>query len=212
MASENKAPTPVWLIAGLGNPGPEYVNTRHNAGFIAAEACARHLGVTLSHNMKWMGECGAVSANGVRWNLLCPSTYMNLSGRSVSRYMRYYQLPSTQLLVLSDEVNLPVGTIRARMGGSAGGHNGLKSVIHELGTSEFLRVRLGVGRSNGAGNGLVDYVLGRFTQEERHLVDRAVERLTSHLYLLGSSKEKFIQEINTSIKENHDEQRQEKPL
>ena len=163
------------LIAGLGNPGPRYEATRHNAGFWFVErVAAAHAAPWRSQSRLFgeMAEC-RVGARVVR--LLKPLTYMNESGRSVGAAARYFGLAPEQVLVAHDEIDLPPGTVRLKRGGGHGGHNGLRDVIPQLGGPDFARLRIGVGHP-GSKEQVIGYVLTRPAREERALIDEAVER------------------------------------
>ncbi len=162
------------LIVGLGNPGPRYDRTRHNMGFMAVDAYAARLGARFARSR--FGQVAEVPAG---W-LLKPETYMNLSGQAVAPFLQYYRLSPTDLLVVADDLDLPLGTLRLRRAGSSGGHNGLKSIIGSLGTEGFARLRMGISRPPEPLQ-VIDWVLMRFTAREMPLVtevvDRAVEAL-----------------------------------
>ena len=162
----------LYLIAGLGNPTEKYAGTRHNMGFDTIDCLARKLGVSVKKKEK-KALTGTASFGGVKLLLVKPQTYMNLSGESIRPLMDYYRIPRERLLVISDDVNLPAGSLRLRAGGSAGGHNGLKSVIAHLGTEEFARLRIGVGQSDHAD--MIGHVLGHIPPAERRAVDEAIE-------------------------------------
>jgi peptidyl-tRNA hydrolase, PTH1 family len=149
------------LVAGLGNPGREYARTRHNVGFMVAEELARrHDG---SFRSKFSGELAELRVDGRRIAILKPQTFMNVSGRSVGAALRFFKLPPEQLLVVHDEVDLELGRLQARAGGGLAGHNGLRSLGQELGTQDFLRLRVGVGRpERGDPRPVADWVLGPF--------------------------------------------------
>lgn len=153
------------LIAGLGNPGAEYAETPHNVGFRVVDAIAAEAAAAWRQEAKFCGAVARAKAGGVDLMLLKPSTYMNLSGDAVGRLMRYFDIPASDLAVVSDDADLPVGRLRVRAAGSSGGHRGLQSIMDCLGTSAFARVRVGVGRPEHRGQGLVDYVLGRLGPE-----------------------------------------------
>jgi len=162
----------VKLIVGLGNPGPKYAGTRHNAGFDAVDLLARR------HGSLWEAAPRGVEALVARWRaedtvLAKPLTFMNLSGAAILGLLQFYKIDPADLLVIVDEVQLETGRIRIRPSGSAGGHNGLKSIIQELGTVEFPRLRVGVGRQAGE---LKNHVLGRFSADEKAHIDAAVKR------------------------------------
>ena len=158
-----------WLIVGLGNPGKEYERTRHNCGFRAIDALAQTLGCKIDRG-KFQGLYGQCDYNGVRLYLLKPLTYMNLSGRSVLQLSSYFSIPPQRIIVLFDDISLPPGRLRIRAEGSAGGHNGIKSIIQELGSQAFPRVKIGVGTKAHPEQDLADGVLSSFsTQEEKAL-------------------------------------------
>ncbi len=152
------------LIVGLGNPGPRYEKTRHNIGFEVIDELASRNGVKLS-DAKFSGLFANINKNGEKAILLKPLTYMNLSGESIRPLADYYKIPVENVLVIYDDLDLPVGKIRLRQKGSAGGHNGMKSTIQHLGTSEFNRIRIGINRPP-EGIKVPDYVLGRFSSDE----------------------------------------------
>ena len=133
-----------WIVAGLGNPGLEYENTRHNAGFLTMDELAKQCGVKLDQ-MKFKSDCGEAMLGEVRCLLMKPTTYMNLSGDAIAAAANFYKIPPEQVLVIYDDISLPPGKLRLRRKGSAGGHNGIKSIIAQLGTEEFPRIRVGVG-------------------------------------------------------------------
>jgi PTH1 family peptidyl-tRNA hydrolase len=163
------------LIVGLGNPGHEYRDTRHNVGFKVVDELARRHDVH-SWNEKFGGlEAKARFNDDVVVILAKPLSFMNLSGQAVQGFSAFYKIETPEILVIVDDVELPLGRLRARPGGSAGGHNGLKSVSQSLGTQEFPRLRVGVGRGD-AGKSLSSFVLGRFTDEEHEIITAAVLR------------------------------------
>ena len=155
------------LIVGLGNPGSKYENTRHNSGFLAVDDLANKLNVSVNRQA-FNSLIGKLDHNGEKVILMKPQTYMNNSGLAVGKAVRYYHLdPQKDLIVVYDDLDLPVGKLRLREKGSAGGHNGIKSIISHLGTSEFNRIRIGIG-SDKRGD-TIDYVLGTFAPEEKKL-------------------------------------------
>jgi peptidyl-tRNA hydrolase, PTH1 family len=159
------------LIVGLGNPGGDYAETRHNVGFMVLDRLAARARAIFRVEKKWQA---AIASTGNGW--LCkPQTYMNLSGESVSALGHFYKIEPTQVLVVLDDLALPLGRLRLREKGSAGGHNGLQSVIDHLGTNEVPRLRLGIGTANGEAT---SHVLGRFTAAERPVLEEAVARAT----------------------------------
>jgi PTH1 family peptidyl-tRNA hydrolase len=172
------------LIVGLGNPGREYQETRHNVGFRLVELLAERHGVDLKkhRHQAAYGE-GRIAGQAVL--IAKPLTFMNLSGLAVATLARYHNVPSERVLILCDDVNLPLGRLRLRANGTAGGHNGLKSIIGTLGTSEFPRLRIGVGAPDG--RPMVDHVLGRFNRAEG-------EAITAILAEAADAVELFLRE------------------
>lgn len=163
----------MFLIAGLGNPENRYDGTRHNIGFDVIDVLAERYHISMNEK-KHRAICGSGVIEGVRVLLAKPLTYMNLSGESIREIVNYYKLsPEDDMLVVFDDVSLAPGTIRVRKKGSAGGHNGIKSIIAGLGTQNFMRIKVGVGEKP-PGWDLADYVLGRFSREERALVEPAL--------------------------------------
>jgi len=172
-----------WLIAGLGNPEPKYDGTRHNAGFEALDYLAAQWQCDIA-KAKWQGLYGTAQVNGHKVVLLKPLTYMNLSGESVRALVDYYKIdPEEELIVIYDDISLEPGKIRIRKKGSAGGHNGIKNIIAQLGTQNFQRVKVGVGEKP-KGWDLADYVLGHFSKEDRGLVDDALKRVAGAVELM----------------------------
>lgn len=163
-----------WLIVGLGNPGREYERTRHNVGWRTVELLAQDAGVKIDR-ARFRGLTRSCTLAGQRVLLLKPETYMNASGESVQLAAMYYKIPIDHILVLSDDISLPVGKIRVRAEGSAGGHNGLKSVISRLGSQDFPRIRIGVGAKPHPDYDLADWVLSGFTSEEEEALAPAIE-------------------------------------
>ena len=164
-----------WLIVFLGNPGKEYENTRHNAGFLAADAMEKRLGVKIN-KLKFHSLTALTRVGGESVLLLKPQTYMNLSGRAVGEAARFYKIPPEHVLVVSDEVSLPIGKLRIRTKGSAGGHNGLKNIIALLGTENFPRIRLGVGAPPHPEYEMIDWVLSTFQNQDAEDMEKAAER------------------------------------
>jgi len=158
-----------WLIVGLGNPGKEYERTRHNCGFRALDVLADKLGCKIDKG-KFQGIYGQVSYGGKKLMLLKPLTYMNLSGRSVLQLSAYFNIPPQRIIVLFDDISLEPGRLRVRPDGSAGGHNGIKSIIQEVGSQAFPRVKIGVGSKPSPEYDLANWVLSTFSaQEEKAL-------------------------------------------
>lgn len=163
-----------WIVAGLGNPGLEYENTRHNAGFLTMDELAKQCGVKLDQ-MKFKSDCGEAMLGEVRCLLMKPTTYMNLSGDAIAAAANFYKIPPEQVLVIYDDISLPPGKLRLRRKGSAGGHNGIKSIIAQLGTEEFPRIRVGVGAKPNPQYDLVDWVLSKFSEEDMTALQPALE-------------------------------------
>ena len=164
-----KKSTVDWLIVGLGNPGPDYEKTRHNVGFRVLDLLAKEAGVKVDR-AKFRALTRTAELAGQKVLLLKPQTYMNSSGEAVHLAALFYRVPISRILILSDDVSLPVGRVRVRAEGSAGGHNGLKSVISHLGSQDFPRVKIGVGAKPHPDYDLADWVLSSFSaQEEKDL-------------------------------------------
>ena len=179
------------LVVGLGNPGREYEHTRHNVGFQVAEELARRFGVTLRNHSKWKARAAKIADVGDGILLAEPTTFMNLSGWAVREIVDFHKLAPSDVLVVLDDADLPLGRLRLRSSGSAGGHNGLKSIIQELGTVEFPRLRVGVGRQAGE---LKNHVLGRFSAGEKTQIDAAVKRAADAAELFA--KENILAAMN----------------
>ncbi len=164
-----------WLIVGLGNPGKEYTRTRHNCGFRALDILADKLGCKVDKG-KFQGLYGQCSYRGKKLLLLKPQTYMNLSGRSVLQLSAYFNVSPQRIIVMFDDISLEPGRLRIRANGSAGGHNGIKSIISELGSQEFPRVKIGVGGKPTPEYDLADWVLSSFSALEEKALAPALER------------------------------------
>ena len=170
-----KKPGGEWLIVGLGNPGSKYWNTRHNVGYAAMDALAEALHARVDR-VKFQGLTGTAEYQGHKLILLKPTTYMNLSGRSVAAAAKFYRIPAERILVMSDDVSLDPGRLRVRKSGSAGGHNGLKSIISSLGSQEFPRIRIGVGEKPHPDYDLADWVLSTFPYDQREAMSEVYRR------------------------------------
>lgn len=164
-----------WLIVGLGNPGKDYERTRHNAGYRVLDLLSAKLGCKVD-KAKFQGFYGQTTYAGKKLYLLKPLTYMNLSGRSVLQMSAYYKIPPQRIIVLFDDISLEPGRLRIRADGSAGGHNGIKSIISELGCQDFPRVKIGVGAKPHEQQDLADWVLSAFSANEEKLLVSALER------------------------------------
>ena len=169
-----KADKQSWLIVGLGNPGREYERTRHNTGFRAIDLLAQELGCKID-KAKFQGLYGQTVYNGTKLFLLKPQTYMNLSGRAVLQLSAYYSIPPERIIVLFDDISLEPGRLRVRGDGSAGGHNGIKSIIAELGSQDFPRVKIGVGAKPNPEFDLAAWVLSTFSAKEEKDLSFALE-------------------------------------
>ncbi len=158
-----------YIVVGLGNPGRQYENTRHNAGFISLDYIADELGVKINR-IKFKSTVGEAKISGRRCLLMKPSTYMNLSGQAVTEAMRFYKLPPQNVIVISDDISLEPGIIRIRRKGSDGGQKGLQSIIYLSGSDEFPRVKVGIGKKPHPDYELKDWVLSRFTDRDKKLI------------------------------------------
>ena len=171
------------LIVGLGNYGKEYENTRHNAGFLAIDRLAEKLGTKISDK-----ECkslvGKTYVNGKKVILAKPQTYMNLSGLAVKELSAKYNFPPEEIVVISDDIDLSLGSLRIRKSGSAGTHNGLKNIIAELSSKDFIRFRVGVGANENPSMELKDYVLSRFSKDELAVLSETFDNVASGIYEL----------------------------
>lgn len=165
--------SPVLLIVGLGNPGERYADTRHNAGLNFLQQVASDVGATFRYESKFEGSIAnaTVDANEVR--LFAPGTYMNESGRAIAKVVRFFKVPTEQLLVAHDELDLPPGTVRLKRGGGHGGHNGLRDIFPNLGSQDFMRLRIGIGHP-GSADRVVDYVLHRPSREDADLIQKSI--------------------------------------
>ncbi len=161
----NKSSNDSWLIVGLGNPGREYEKSRHNCGFRALDILAENLSCKVD-KLKFQGLYGQVNYNGTKVFLLKPQTFMNLSGRSVLQFSAYFNIPPQRIIVLFDDISLEPGRLRIRANGSAGGHNGIKSIIEEVGSQDFPRVKIGVGAKPNPEYDLADWVLSSFSAND----------------------------------------------
>lgn len=194
----------MYIIVGLGNPGKEYENTRHNIGFYVIDKLAEqeNIGVLEKKHKAVFGK-GYVA--GQKCILAKPQTFMNLSGESVRELIDYYKSDEkTELIIISDDICLDVGQIRVRKKGSAGGHNGLKNIISHLGHDTFMRIRMGVGEKP-KGYELVDYVLGHFSKEEMKILDAAAEQAADAIrVILTEGADAAMNEFNRKVKGNED--------
>ncbi|CAM3229859.1 aminoacyl-tRNA hydrolase [Sporolactobacillus spathodeae] len=182
------------MIAGLGNPGREYAGTRHNIGFDVIDRLANKYGIEINKS-KFNGLFGKGTVNGEPVILVKPLTYMNLSGEAVAPLLRFFQIESSDLLIIQDDMDLPVGRIRIRAKGSSGGHNGLKSLIRHLHSEEFARIKVGIGHPPRDQQAVISHVLHGFTREEQPAIDDALDRAASAA--VDWLVEPFVKVMNT---------------
>ena len=186
-----------WLIVFLGNPGPRYAFTRHNAGFLTADAIEKLLNVRIDR-LRFRALTATDEIGGEKVLLMKPQTFMNLSGEAVGQAARFYKIPPEHVLVVSDEVSLPVGSLRIRLKGSAGGHNGLKNIIAHLGTDAFPRIRLGVGSPSNPEYDMADWVLSAFQNEDAETIRAAAENAAKAcLCFVEKGPDKAMTQFNT---------------
>ena len=186
----------MFIIAGLGNPDKKYENTRHNIGFDFIDALGAKYNIPVKEK-KHKALVGTGYIEGVKVLMVKPQTYMNLSGESLREVMDFYKIdPEEEMLIVFDDISLAPGNIRIRKKGSAGGHNGIKSIIAHTGTQNFTRIKIGVGEKP-AGWDLADYVLGHFPEEDRKLVDEAVsDAVTAAVYIMQQDTDRAMNEFN----------------
>ena len=190
----------MFLIVGLGNPTKQYEKTRHNIGFDVMDALADKYNISISEN-KHKALCGKGVIEGMKVVLAKPQTYMNLSGESVAELVNYYKLdPESELIVVFDDISLEPGNIRIRKKGSAGGHNGIKNIIAMTGTQNFMRIKVGVGEKQ-KGWDLADYVLGRFSTEDRTKVEEAIgHAMDAAVLMMQGEVDKAMNDYNSKSK------------
>jgi PTH1 family peptidyl-tRNA hydrolase len=190
----------IFLIVGLGNPGAEYANTRHNAGFLLVEKLAVQWKCEWAKERKFRARVAKTARNGKRVLLCEPQTFMNLSGETVGAVKNFYQLAVSQLMVVADDADLPLGTVRLRGSGSSGGHHGLESVEQHLGSREFARLKIGIGRKDNVRE-ITGHVLGRFDAAENELVKKVLDRAAAQVETwLDGGLEKAMQ-LNGNVEE-----------
>ena len=171
----NKSAAVDWLVVGLGNPGQKYANTRHNMGFLTVDLLAEKAGVKLN-KVKFKSAYNILPFAGCKCLVMKPQTYMNLSGEAVREAVQFYKIPADNVLVIYDDVSLPVGKLRVRPTGSAGGHNGIKNIIAHLGTQDFPRVKIGTGAPTGGGADMIDWVIGEPSKAEKQVLLESFEK------------------------------------
>ena len=195
-AATSPAGKPEWLIVGLGNPGKKYELTRHNVGFIALETLAGVHNIPVK-NLKFKALCGQGVIGGKSVLLMMPQTFMNLSGEAVSAAAQFYKIPNEKILVIYDDISLPVGKLRARAKGSAGGHNGIKNIIQLTGNDVFPRIKIGVGAPPHPDYDVADWVLGTFGEDDKKTLAEAIDKAVSAVpTLLNEGVEKTASTIN----------------
>ncbi len=192
----------MYLIAGLGNPGREYAQTRHNVGFVAADYLAQCYNITINR-LKFKGAYGEGEIAGEKCIILKPHTFMNLSGESVRDCAEFYKLPTENIIVMYDDTALAAGALRIRPGGSAGGHNGMKSIIYQLNSDRFPRVRFGIGAPE---YDMADYVLGKFSYDEGVAVTAAIKEIENIIPMIikdgvQAAMNKFNKKISGGMKD-----------
>lgn len=188
----------IQLIVGLGNPGKEYEQTRHNAGAWFVTDLANQKDTTLRPVSKFHGLHAQIKIHGQDCHLLIPTTFMNLSGQCVKALANYFKIPHDAILVVHDEIDLPTGQIRLKLGGGHGGHNGLRDIIQHLNTNQFYRLRIGVGRPTQSKE-VVDYVLQKPSQSERKIIDTAMQDADRVLPLIINGQfQKAMNELHTN--------------
>ena len=191
----------MFLVVGLGNPGNEYAATRHNAGFMVVDELARRFGVSVDHE-KWQAYSAQLVLWGSRICLLKPDTFMNLSGKAVVRYVDFYKVRPEQILVVHDDLDMAPGRLKLVAGGGTGGHNGIRSLVEYLGTKDFLRLKLGIGRPGRLGHysgmPVEKYVLAPFSPDERMLLEQRMDNIEKGLeYLVCDGIAKAMNLLNT---------------
>lgn len=186
----------MYIIAGLGNPGRKYVGTRHNMGFEALDAVASKYKIDIK-KAKFNAIYGEGNIEGEKVVLVKPQTFMNLSGESIREFKSWYKVENSQIIIIYDDVSLPVGKMRIRAKGSAGGHNGMKSIIYQLGSEDFPRIKIGVGSPENPDYDLADYVLGKFSKAEvKELVQMAINTADAVGEIIKTGIEKAMSSFN----------------
>ena len=190
---------PMHLVVGLGNPGADYAKTRHNAGFLLVEKLAEKWRANWANEKKFAAHVAKAEHSGKRVLLCEPQTFMNLSGETVGALVKFYQLPLTQLIVAVDDADLPLGEIRLRPSGSSGGHHGLESIEQHLGSREFARLRIGIGRRDGTRE-ITNFVLGKFDAAETAVLEKVLERAAGQIECwLDAGLQKAMSQFNGTI-------------
>lgn len=185
------------LVVGLGNPGSKYHETRHNVGFMAIDLMAKELGLTFSEEKTFKAEVASTFLNGEKVYFVKPTTFMNNSGIAVKALLTYYNIAIDDLIVIYDDLDMEVGKIRFRQRGSAGGHNGIKSIIAHIGSQEFDRIKIGIGRPQNRMT-VINHVLGKFDKDDAITIDLTLDKVTDAVdfYLKEADFEKTMQKYN----------------
>ena len=195
-----------YLVVGLGNIGAEYANTRHNMGFMVLDAWAQASNISFESGR--YGSTATISFKGRKFHLLKPSTYMNLSGKAVRYWMQELKIPVENIIVISDDLNIPFGTLRLRKNGSAGGHNGLTNITELIGTQEYARIRVGIGNDFGKGQ-QVGFVLGELSKEEMVEMESISKRVIDGVKAWATiGADRAMNVVNSRPKKNQDEPKQ----
>jgi PTH1 family peptidyl-tRNA hydrolase len=197
----------LFLIVGLGNPGSEYSRTRHNAGFLVVDLLAERLQARWGYEKKFNARLARATRDDLTALLCEPQTYMNSSGETLGAVVQFYQVPHERLMVAVDDADLPLGEIRMRPGGSSGGHHGLESIEQHLGTRDYARLRIGIGRQQGARE-ITNYVLGRFNSTESALMDKVLNLAADQLECwMESGIQKAMSQFNGVVNDPESEGR-----
>jgi len=196
---------PMHLVVGLGNPGAEYAKTRHNAGFLLVEKLAAQWKGSWANERKFSSRVARAERSGGKVMLAEPQTFMNLSGEAVGALVQFYRLPLEKILVVVDDADLPLGEIRLRPGGGSGGHHGLESVTQHLGSREYARLRIGIGRKNEARQ-ITGHVLGKFSPDENALMEKVLERAAGQMECwLSAGLQKAMSQFNGAVSPTNEE-------
>ena len=194
--NRNKTGSVSWLVVGLGNPGSKYENTRHNMGFLALDILAEKEKLTFN-KLRFKAWTATVELGGEKVLVMKPQTYMNLSGESVGEAARFYKIPAEHVLVISDDISIGTGKLRIRPNGSAGGHNGLKSIIQHLGSDRFPRIKVGVGSPQHAEHDIVDWVIGKPMGEDAKVLRQTLEKAADAVSaVISQGPEKAMNKFN----------------
>lgn len=195
----------VHLIVGLGNPGPEYAKTRHNAGFLLLEKLAERWKSNWSNERRFVSRTARARRNGRKLVLCEPQTFMNRSGEAVGALVNYHQLPLENILIVVDDADLPLGEIRLRPGGGAGGHHGLESVMQHLNSREYARLRIGIGRKDEVRQ-ITGHVLGKFAANENAVLEKVLERAAGQIECwLSAGLQKAMSQFNGAVSLTNEE-------